>query len=339
MGSNQLNAEKKRRAYMRYVKNYLEENMHILSALGYQSLSFFISRQRNFKSVIKNTNDQKKIYNAFNNKTIPETETLNELARAFKIPVKYEKFDNELAKKNVQYSQFLIETPNEILNDSHSTIDEIYAVHPLAASDNSQKRLSKIFGFTLKTNRQSLGLEIKDIISKVKDLGTLADIFADEKWYEKIENGNVLVKLSDIPILAKLYSIEPSLLQGLAPMQENRIIHLEYKTDYESSTLVQEEVRDTFHQIARMKLLGSKNIILKTLIKKGGKSIIHQHSGEEIILVIKGELTLVFPELTGYNKNLTLRVDDLVHFDSGLLHQIVNNGKVDAECITVRLHD
>ena len=70
--------------------------------------------------------------------------------------------------------------------------------------------------------------------------------------------------------------------------------------------------------------------ILKHPVIKKEPNILFDHSGEEFVFVLKGEIELVY----GKDK-IRLRSGDAIHFDSSTPHRGQNVGKHESECLVI----
>jgi quercetin dioxygenase-like cupin family protein len=81
-------------------------------------------------------------------------------------------------------------------------------------------------------------------------------------------------------------------------------------------------------------LRGVDNILpIYLILKPGGETPDHQHSGDEILYVEKG-MVEVYMKNTGLR--ITLKEDDFIHFDAGQLHGAENNSGEEAKILIIR---
>ena len=101
------NPANSRKAYIRYVIDFLNQNVHILIKKGFHSVNTLKAREKNFKKFTDHS--EKKFFKAFHFTTTPETDTLDQIQKAFDIPVSFGKFEFELEKGNVEFAKFIEE--------------------------------------------------------------------------------------------------------------------------------------------------------------------------------------------------------------------------------------
>jgi len=204
--------------------------------------------------------------------------------------------------------------------------------------------IAKTFGDLLQEHRKRRNEELPSVTKRVKNNPELSTILpTDPIWYGDVEEGLRLVPITYIPALAVAYDIDVSLLQALAPSPETDFVHLRSEYDYTEVPLPQSEVKLTKHYMPVAKLAGSNTVVFKLNIRRGGQSLLHQHPGEEIGIVLKGKIEVKFPKLTGWLKSVVLHEGEILHFNSSILHQYVNvqgtesNPDSDAEAIAIRI--
>jgi len=130
----------KRKAYIKYAMQFLEENTNIWNNLGFHSFKSFIDRPKNFEIFLKknedfyeqNKNDletiSKTIYNAFAQKTIQPTDiTLERIHSAFSIPLSFGEFEFKLENQTPDFLKYLEkpESINEVATHHDKIIDTI----------------------------------------------------------------------------------------------------------------------------------------------------------------------------------------------------------------------
>lgn len=102
--NNQLLASQ---GYIKFVIEYLNKNPSFITSKGYSNLNALLRQERNFKKFTQIESDMKKFHKALTQKTTPTYETLNEIQKAFNIPISFSDFQDELDRKNQKYTKYL----------------------------------------------------------------------------------------------------------------------------------------------------------------------------------------------------------------------------------------
>src|SRR5258706_5257901 len=109
----------KRKAYVKYVIHYLNENLHILTICGFDSVASLKRSEVNFryftnKKVIEATgkslitlSPEKNIYKALNLRGTPSHDTLQDIQTIFQIPFSYREVCIKLENSNSEFRKFL----------------------------------------------------------------------------------------------------------------------------------------------------------------------------------------------------------------------------------------
>src|SRR3569832_826914 len=135
-------AQKKKKAYMRYVRQYLIEHPTILQEKGFNSFDSFVKEETNFKQFREDST--RVFYNAFNKDTAPIEKTLNEISQAFKIPLAFKVFCTELDSQNPEFVKFYNELDRSIPPDEAMQLSEA-AVDNLTVSPKNKFKRPLIF--------------------------------------------------------------------------------------------------------------------------------------------------------------------------------------------------
>ncbi len=223
-------------------------------------------------------------------------------------------------------------------NDKHDELKKVKEDDKPAFQEVSD--VPKTFGYILQKHRKLQKEELSVIINRVQENSKIKNILpTDPEWYRQVEEGKQLVKKTStiIPALSIAYDIELSLLQALAAFPETNIIHLKSQEDFVEIPLLKPEVKKTVHQVPRTKLAGSTTSLVKVILCRNGESLLHQHPGEEIVIMLKGRIRVKFPELTGSLKTVTLSEGEILHFNSNILHQFENADNPISEAMVIRI--
>ncbi len=203
----------------------------------------------------------------------------------------------------------------------------------------------KTLGRTLKNHREQRKEKLSKVIWRVRKHPIIKNLLpTDPDWYSKVEEDMKKVDMILITALAYAYDMEQTALQAVAAstggctVTDNRV-HLKSEEDYKEIPLFDTTVLNVAYRVPRMTLAGSTTVITKVVMGKNGKCLKHSHHGEEIAIVLKGRIRAMFPDMTGGLKSVFLSEGEILHFNSGIVHQIESDCDSNAEIIAIRIID
>ena len=142
------------------------------------------------------------------------------------------------------------------------------------------------------------------------------------KYISQVENGEVIPPVSVILQISRALEID----SGVLLSEEKRRRGKESDEDYQKRT--EDYTYQTLTPEARHKHLKAFKVFIDP--KSEHKGVSYQHLGEEFIYVFKGKIEV----LVGENKN-PLGPDECLHFNSSIVHRLLNISDERAELLVV----
>jgi quercetin dioxygenase-like cupin family protein len=180
-----------------------------------------------------------------------------------------------------------------------------------------KKLEAESFGRKLRNLREKLGLSLEELARQLS---------LKPGYLKKLEDDEVLPPVGEIITIARHLSVEPSTFmqsQAEKPTAEKRRHALAQRTrDYAYQLLTRGTEDD--HLMAFLVTIDPESY---------HRRVAYQHSGEEFIYVLSGNL-----KITVDKKNSFLKTGQSIHFDSGKRHFLKNPGKAPARLLVVVYH-
>ena len=193
-------------------------------------------------------------------------------------------------------------------------------------------------GNYLKIWRNNNGETLTDISKRAKKIRTCPQgMRTSTSFFSLLENNKVKVIHKHLKFLSNVYKINILSLIGFLQEQRHFVVHLPKIEGFELSPFEVLEKMGAKYDIPRFKLENSKASLLLLTLFPHGNTPTFPHLGEEISLVLKNEVYVIFPDLLAGEKERHLKEGDILHFNSSLNHCYENRSNKPSEIFVFRI--
>jgi len=157
-------------------------------------------------------------------------------------------------------------------------------------------------------------------------------------FLSKLERGMAEIPPAHLPVMAKIYAIDPLLTLACSASPVQQVVHLRPDQDLKDAPFQDPDAHGAHYGLPRFRLGSNGDLTVAFLqLQPGGRSRPdHAHPGEEIVHVDTGTVDLIFPNRPEDQWVRGMKPGEVVHFDSSATHLLQNPGVEPASLLIIR---